>query len=163
MKYTYTKIERKVTSTGKAKADVSVMDENGTEQSGVTVWADYPDFATMKEGDTTLGEVQIKVNGKFTNKTLYPERTNTLYPKKNNIAQAQAKKAEYIEAAQERKNTSIAYFNAVNSSISVMGKYDTDMDIDKYQTGLVIWRDWFLSEWEKYDAKPMSEKSIPFS
>lgn len=85
---------------------------------------------------------------------------------------AQERKAEMIEKAQDRKNESIAYFNAVNSAIALLSSHKalispsnpiasvaSDNEIHLFITK---WRDWFLDEWKKYEAKDVTDKTIPF-
>lgn len=163
-------IERTMTKTGKAKADATLVDEKGVSTDKVTIWGDFPDFEKLMPGQEIFGEINVKQNGAYTNKTLYAGRTDTINnPKapawatggnKGGIKAAQERKEVMIEKAQARKNDSIAYFNANNSAISVLGKYEYSMDLSGYRDQLVQWRDWFLSEWEKYDA---GDKGVPFN
>jgi len=72
------------------------------------------------------------------------------------VKAAQERKEVMIEKAQERKSDSIAYFNSVNCAIELVK--DMKLDAKALQEELVIWREWFLSEYRKYEAKDVTEK-----
>lgn len=129
MIYTITKIERKTTSTGKQKADVSLLNPDGVEKSGVTIWGDYPNFDTLKEGDKTSGDIAMKVVGNNTYYTLYPERTNSLYPKKAgavNITKAMETKNEHVKEAQERKQDGIKLAGIQRDAVLIVTTFYKD-------------------------------------
>lgn len=80
------------------------------------------------------------------------------------VAAAQERKSEYIKEAQERKEESIAYFNATNSAIQLLTSNPRfqEMTPEDKKDNIIWWREFFLSEWRKYDAKPEQDKHIPF-
>jgi hypothetical protein len=64
-----------------------------------------------------------------------------------------------IEKAQERKSDSIAYFNSVNAAIELMSHRGIEnMPDQEVEDALISWREWFLSEYRKYEAKDVTEK-----
>ncbi len=71
----------------------------------------------------------------------------------SNIAKAQDRKEEMIKGAQERKDASIAFFNSTNSAIQVTAQKTYSNDFERQQD-LIVWRNWFLSEWSNYEAQP---------
>lgn len=103
------KIERKQTASGKDMARLNLQNPDGVIINDVTIWGDYPNFATLDVGHTTEGDVQEKQNGQYVNKTLYPARTNTLGAKRGGagMAATMEKKEKSIGAAMDRKEASI--------------------------------------------------------
>lgn len=166
IKYKIASLVKKTTSIGKDKADVTLIDSEGNEEERVTIWSDFPNFATLKVGDEVMGALTIKVNGQYTNKTLYPERTQGWGGGKKqpsiNISKMMDKKAETIKEAQERKNDSIAYFNSINVAIQFVSEFKAELDPLKDAYTLVLeYRDMFLAEWQKYEADATKGKN-PF-
>ena len=99
-----------------------------------------------------LGEelpAQLIKNGKYWElEDIKAEKKNNF--KSNQLAQAQTRKAEFIQQAQERRDESIAFFNSVNAAISLLearGSLNkmTDLEI---QTAIRLWRNWFLEEFK---------------
>lgn len=164
MDYTINWLERKTTSTGKNKIDATLDHAEGQEK-GVTIWDSFPDFANLAPGKSIKGDIVVKQNGNYTNKTLYA-------PKVENIAKghigglgggikaAQERKAVMIEQAQDRKNDSIAYFNSLNSAIAMISKVSPEFS--DVRDEIRKWRDFFLAEWQKYEAGDSTDKRQPF-
>lgn len=165
-KYQIIKLERKTTANGKNKIDADLQDFDGFVEDKVTIWDDFPNFANLKMGNEVTGQVVAKVNGQYTNKSLYGERTEGWGGGKKapsvNISKLMDKKAENIAEAQERKNDSIAYFNAINSAIALAEQMVTTPHSDQMKEFIKIWRDWFLSEWNKYNSGDVTDKRTPF-
>jgi len=62
---------------------------------------------------------------------------------------------ELMRDAQYRKSRSIAFFNATNSAITIVTALNVSPDQIKEQ--LAMWREWFLSEYDKdYKENVMS-------
>ncbi len=164
IKYKIIKLEKKGTKIGEIiKADLQNLD--GVVETGVAIFNSFPNFSSLGVGSEVIGMITVKVNGQFTNKTLNEERTQGWGGGKKgpsiNMNKLMEKKAEYIQEAQERKNESIAYFNAVNSAINAMGKYPYGSmgDLEKgWKVHFIELRDWFLSEWQKYESDPTKGK-----
>ena len=154
-KYTINWIEQSTTSTGKVRATATLQDEQGVVTEGVTIWGDYPNFATLMVGNTTLGDIQIKQNGKYTNKTLYPARTNTLAtpPKKSAPSAIQGAikaKQEGIEKSQTRKEEGIKLAGAARDATLIVTTFYpelTDMSVESREetirTKVAYWRKYF--------------------
>ena len=173
-KYTIEFFEQVTTNTGKVKANCLLKDEQGQDHDGVTLWADFPNFANLAAGHTVEGNLTAKdYNGK-TYFTLYPIKPNPMgsrpvaggqwagVKKAEQIAAAQEKKAEYISQAQDKKELSIAYFNSCNLALQAMGEWDMAGEIEHFEESFVLLRDFFLKKWMKWDALPETEKRIPF-
>ena len=107
-KHTFTSVtERYIPSIKKYLKDCIATDESGKVYEKLTLWKnDWEQVWTnIKEGYTLVGEVKETEKNGFKNFTLYPERTNTLNPKRtpSNITAAMNKKAENIKEAQENR------------------------------------------------------------
>jgi hypothetical protein len=155
MKYTIQWSEKKSTSTGKEKIDATLSDGTNTIDK-VTIWDSFPNFANLMSGHEVEGDIVTKQNGQYTNKTLYPVKVATT-PKfggSGAMSKMMDKKAENIKEAQERKAESIAYFNSVNSAIALVNGLGTEgMGEAELKVKIRVWRDWFLSEYETWNAK----------
>lgn len=58
-----------------------------------------------------------------------------------------------IKNAQDRKDYSIAFFNATNSAIALITPLiDRGTDVNAYKENIIELRDWFLEEHGKYRA-----------
>lgn len=80
-----------------------------------------------------------------------------------------------LKDAQYRKGLSIAYFNSVNSAITMMSplitKLVTDIGPEKMddetrmmaiKASIRVWRDWFLEEHKQHYLKNISNAGLPF-
>lgn len=110
MKYKIDFLEERTTKVGPV-LDVQVTDEKGVQTNKVSLWpSNWPNYKELRPGSEILAELQVKINGNFTNKTLYPERTNTLNHSSRStgaITKAMETKAENIKEAQANKAESI--------------------------------------------------------
>ena len=110
MLYTIEWLEVKQTSTGKTKADTTLVGEDGGKTPSVSIWADFPDFHNLRPGSKVDGVVSFKPYKGKTYASLSqaknPNGTYTPRPK-NDIAKAMDKKNESIIASQDRKEESI--------------------------------------------------------
>ncbi len=160
-KYTIIKLETKTTKIGNI-ISADLQDFNGTITDKVSIFPTFPNFTSLKVGSEVMGQITVKVNGQYTNKTLNEEKTSGYASggaRSVNMNKLMDKKAENIEKAQERKNDSIAFFNATNSAIEMVKQFHGDTS--DIQSDIKHWRDWFLSEWHKYESDPTKGKS-PF-
>lgn len=175
MQYEITWLEQKTTSTGKVKANAQLRGAEGKIIENVTIWSDYPDFSNLRPGSTVEGDLVPSRDPKY-GPTLYGKRKESnLGPKpawarkETNIAQAQERKAGYIKEAQDRKEMSIAYFNSLNSAIAIVngpiGQLPSRLDTEAVETlkeNIAYWRDWFYSEWQKWESQDPDDKKQPF-
>ena len=68
----------------------------------------------------------------------------------NQLKKAMDWKARNISKAQDKKEKSIAFFNSVNAAISLVSGFGKpSIEINEIKQGIIFWRDWFFSEWEK--------------
>lgn len=167
MLYTVTKVENK--SQDWKIADLTAAD--GMNEVAVSI------NRTGKRGDVFPGFDGI-VEGAQIEGILWKssQNKNYLFPPKVSlgrkvnasasptfIKEAQARKAQDIEKAQDRKSDSIAYFNALNSAIALLEAHSRSegwvlKDDSATKEFLVRWREWFLTEYEKYKGG----KDVPF-
>lgn len=162
MQLTIDWLERKEWN-GKELLDVKLQDGKKA-----TIWKTqkdgsvFPGFDEIAPGHTIEGELWNKPG--TDNWTIYPPKEQKRGGGSSGMRAAQDRKSEYIKEAQERKEESIAFFNATNAAIEmVKARSDFDhLDVETKQDSLIVWRDWFLAQWRKYDAKPETDKRIPF-
>lgn len=162
-KFTIEWSEQKTTSTGKQKMDALLTNQETKEKTDkVTIWGDYPNFATLMTGHDVEGELVPAKDPKY-GPTLYPPKPaqttqQGAYRGSGGMNKMMETKAKNIEEAQKRKSESIAYFNSVNSAISLLAQAKTMMssglDEDSAKKFIIQWRDWFISEYEKWDSQP---------
>lgn len=157
-------IESKQSMTGKQYKKCSLKDEQGVLHD-VSVWPDFQLYEQVTLGNAVEGVIQTK--GQF--KNLVSGNLSKFGPRPQALAQAQERKAQYIEKAQDKKELSIAFFNATNSAISLYsaayGNYNGgghNYEKEQIETFITHWRDWFLQEWSVWQAKSVEEKKQPF-
>lgn len=170
MKYIIRAIEFKTTSTGKGMAKVSLEGIDSSSHDGVAIWEGFPNFTGLAIGSEVEGDISVKMNGRYENKSLYAPRLNNAPIRRTGastgIAKLMDKKAENIEKAQDRKNESISFFNSTNSAIQLFTAYQSKAEFPLSDEGtkkfIIEWRNFFLSEWKKYEASDDGDKHIPF-
>jgi hypothetical protein len=145
MKYTIEFVEVGTTKTGKTKATLTLKDEKGEIHDHVTAWGDFPKFEELMMGRTVEGDIAIKVNGQYTNKTLYPPRTEQSTPirrQPSGITKAIEKKEASIIKAQDRKETSMEKFAAVRDATILTQALVSKLDSVSMTEMEEIWKKW---------------------
>lgn len=168
MKYTVKWIEQSTTSTGKVKANLTLVDSANVETNKVTVWGDFPGFKELRPAGTVEGDIVVKQNGQYTNKTLYPAKTDTLtnpkapawatkgLAKSAAISVAMEKKQEGIERAQENKADSIRTSSTMRDAVLIVTSFFANSVNDlhtEYQDSFIKdkiqeYRTWLLNNWD---------------
>lgn len=153
--------ELKPTSTGKQRFLATLKDEQGVVTDNVTLWGDFPDFATLAPGREVNGKISEKQNGQYLNRTLYPETTyKTFTAKPSGIAKAQETKRNDIAVAQDNKAESIkissTFRDATLITISMFG--DREADEVWFKQEWANWRQWL---WQNYDASDRDFPPLP--
>ena len=93
--------------------------------------------------EVTEGAEFVENNFEFEGKFL-----GLIDPFKEPNNKAPSKKAEEIRVAQDHKEESIAFFNAINSAISLTVAYKDQLkNTSEMKMFIQEWRDWFLKEW----------------
>lgn len=148
MQYTITWIENGTTSTGKVKATATLLGSDGIVNENVTIWGDFPNFNELRPAGKVEGTIQVKQNGQYTNKTLYPAQV----PKKGNFAikEAQATKREDIAHAQDRKEESIKeasiFRDATILTSAYVTKQNLEVSFDTIKNTWVEFRKWLKEQ-----------------
>lgn len=109
-KFIITKCDKRTTSTGKNLIKATLKDFNGNEMPEVAIWDTFPNFHSLNLNSEVMGAIIEKPSpdGKYINKSLQEERTNTIRDtSRNGMKAAQERKGEMIKEAQENKNESI--------------------------------------------------------
>jgi hypothetical protein len=170
MKYVITRSDKKTTRAGKPFIRATLENEQGLVHENVSIWSDFPEFSLIKVGDEVEGSVETNSQG-FANlrpgQAKRTARTNgALQPKVNQVQAKESRelsivksaedyRGEIIRVAQDRKNESIAYFNATNAAIalvsSMQAKLMSTFNRSVLKHEIDYWRDWFLQEWRKHE------------
>ena len=106
MTYTIDWLEVVQTSTGKTKANVTLVGEDGGKIPDVSIWGDFANFNELRPGSKVEGVVTYKPykgkNYASLGKAMNPNGTYAVKPK-SDIAKAVAAKNENIAHSQEKK------------------------------------------------------------
>lgn len=164
-------MEKKPTSKGEV-IKATLKGEDGFLVEDVTIWGSFPGYSELRPGASVRGSVNIKQNGKFTNKSLYEDKgyiqpnssSGSFKREPSGAVKAAEITSRSVQDAQKRKELSIAYFNATNSAISMVtecGMYDT-FNATELKEVVRDWRDWFLEEFEKWESLDVKDKTKPF-
>ena len=146
------------TTTGKVKADATVQDESGVK-TDVTIWGDFPNFATLMAGMTVEGDIVQSKDGKYKpslNAPRLPKFAVTGGFKTKAIEDAQIRKEGSINRTLDRKEESIALMSAQrDATLIVVSFYKEawgkdpilESELDKIiKKKIIEWRDWYLSK-----------------
>lgn len=114
----------------------------------------FPNFDNLMAGQEIEGNPwKNPTSGKW---AIYPpdeqkDATTGKFGRSGGMAMMK-EKAKNIEEAQERKAESIAFFNATNSAIALVSKYQLgEMTESEIRVKIVAWRDWFLTEFNNWN------------
>lgn len=148
-KYQIKWAEVSTTSTGKTKTTLTLIDEKGTETDKVTTWGDFPNFAELQPGKSVNGNISVKVNGQYTNKTLYPEPTAPAWAtagptgKGGGIAKAQERKETGIAKTMDRKEEGIKISSTMRDAVN-LAVAEQSPNEDR----IMYWRKWLWDHWD---------------
>lgn len=163
MKYTITWVqEKEIPKLNTSVLECTATDPNGNEVE-FNIWmkdksgAEFPNFKGIQAGTVVEGNMwQNPKDGKYSLYALKPQGTKPSYG--GGGMKMMQEKAKNIEEAQKRKSESIAYFNSVNSAIAMLPFRQGTLKITASDNGekefIIYWRDWFISEYEKWDNQP---------
>lgn len=114
----------------------------------------FPNFDALLTGYEFEGNEWTSTQGRT---YLFPPKIasgRTFTPKPRvDFKEAQDRKAGYIKEAQERKDNSIAFFNATNSAIAVTQHMTNPANVEEKRQEIIEWRDWFLQEWDSFNQE----------
>lgn len=150
MKYTLQWAEKKVTSTGKEKIDATLTDGTNTID-GVTIWSDFPNFATLMAGHTVEGDIVTKQSGQYTNKTLYPIKAVNSSPRATGGFTGGSKlmkeKQEGIKESQERKEEGIKVSASMRDAVTLATAEYVNFPQADLELLVKKWRKFILDNW----------------
>ena len=132
MKYTIDWMEEKVSAKGSKYYKATLKDETDKEIHDVAI---FSSFGEVLPGSIVEGVLRAS---EYQGKTSYVLEKGNLGAKPasfgGGIAKAQAAKAEYIKEAQQRKEDSIAYFNAINNAIAYLATKNEPFGLEEVFT-----------------------------
>lgn len=158
-KYSIDWLEQKTTGTGKSVKNATLKTENGTIIDKVSFWGDFPDWASLAPGKQV--ECEIRTNDKGYRSAVAP-KVGSYSKAPSGAVSAATITSKSVEEAQKRKNDSIAFFNATNSSITLVTSMGNKNGEEEHKVAIVYWRDWFLEEWKKYESGDLTDKRRAF-
>jgi len=138
---TISSLERKMTSTNKPYMSCAL--EDGRK---VSVWSDHPLYGEVAIG-FEIPDALLYQKGQYWNLS-DPSRG----ARKGAVTRQNNARTADIKEAQDRKETSIAFFNATNAAIEmikVRGLVDVG-DKEEVKAEIKLWRDWFIAEHDAY-------------
>lgn len=159
-------VEQKTTSTGKPYKGCVLADDRK-----INVFSDHPLYPEVEQG-FDIPDALIYKKDKYWNLS-DPSRG----ARKGAVTRQNNARSADIKEAQDRKETSIAFFNATNSAIEMVkarGLVDTS-DREEVKQEIRLWREWFLKEHDAYkghkerfpvddplaDEKPKTQEEMP--
>lgn len=150
MKYIVQEIDgNKTTSTGKAYHKVTLA--SGSElHEGVAIWSDFPNFNSITFETEVEGDVVIKQNGQYVNKTLYPLKPASTGHTRGSgaITKAMETKASNIRDAQENKENGIKLSSTIRMAVDITLARDLGSTED-IQAEIEYWRKWLWKTWDE--------------
>ena len=154
MKYTLEWTENKVTSTGKKMMKVTLKDETGAVTNDVAIWEGFPNFDGLKPGEIVEGDLVVKQNGQYENKSLYAPKVAGTSPQRSTgaIKQAMQTKADNIEKAQGNKEQGIKVASTMSMACQTALAFlqgETIKDEGVFKAEVKRWREFYWKEWDK--------------
>lgn len=155
--YTITALEQKTLTTGKIVKNVTLKDDTGAITERVSIWSDFPLFATLTVGSSVFGII-------YTNSKGY----NTLYPPKaqnsstggfkrsgGNMTALMETKNENIRESQENKEHGIRISSTMNKAVELaIACYRVGDEEVGLEHNILKWREWLWTHWSDPDTKP---------
>jgi len=152
-KYKLSSVEIKTSQSGKTYKTCLAVNQENQGALTASIWPDSEIYPLAVDGAEV--EAELATKGKYHN--LVGKLNPPKFMARTGIAQAQERKAGFIKEAQDRKETSIAFFSSTNAAINLIAKYDVPaMTNDEVMGFITKWRNWFLDEHKKYQ-NPVSE------
>lgn len=167
MKYQVEWAEHKSTSKGPT-LKTTLKDEQGVMTEDVTLWGNQWPIATLVPGAMVEGDVVIKQNGQYTNKTLYPKKEGNMGQMPASLRRApkvnEAERNANIQANMRVKAEGMAYGNSVTNAVlmatTVYKAYKDagqECSIENLTNMVVRFRDFLLDEVEKNDLSKLTK------
>lgn len=149
MQYKITKIDRKVTSSGKSMASVSLESLQGAKIENVAIWDSFPRFPDLTIGTEVEGDIVEKQNGQYVNRSLYaPKQPTGRTGGNSGVKVAMERKEASIAKFQDKKEESIALSGAQRDAVLIVTELKRVIGLpdEDIQSEIIKWRNWFLSD-----------------
>lgn len=153
--------EKKTTSTGKEKIDASLRGADGIMHDKVTIWGDYPNFASLMTGHEVVGTLMPAKDPKY-GPTLYaPKAGKAGYSgparSPSAITKAMKDKADGIEKTMDRKEDGIKISATMrDATLLAVSEYTEQRRISANGPTLEQlhkkWREYLWTNWECSDT-----------
>ena len=156
--YRITSLKTKNTSKGDLKELDLLEEATGASYAKVAVWPDFPNFTAIVEGGDVEGTIQERQVGQYLNRSLRPVAAQRVPRAPSGIKAAQERKEVMIKQAQERKNESISYFNALNNAIAYLAAQKNSFSLEE----VYAVQDKLLERWQEFETKDYTDKHEPF-
>ena len=171
MKFKIEWLERKETTTGKKKADATIVDEQGKSED-VTIWGDFPNFDNLAPGSEIEGEIKPASDPKYKpslNAPRTPQKApggaykqkmieDTMIRKETSIAKFQATKEEGIRMMSAQRDAVLLvttfYKDRIGNDRVLNQGFSEDEMESILKKKIVEWRDWFLLSKDFNDVPP---------
>jgi hypothetical protein len=146
--------ENKPTSTGKARAIVSLKDEGGKMYEGVTMWGTNWNLAELGSGHEVEGDYKEEQNGQYLNKTLFKPSVAG-GRRDGGMKAAQERKETMITKAQDQKQLGIEISSTFRDATAITvaqfnGKSFTD---EEFKTKWQEWRNWLTAQFDPSETE----------
>lgn len=149
-------MENTQTKAGQAKANATLVDQNGNEHPNVTIWGDFPDFSGLRPGVNVEGSLVVKnVKGKNWT-TLYASKNpnGTFKPKpKSDMKQVMDIKKENIEHAQDKKYEGIKDASTFRAATDHMIQWREERAARGVSTTTEEWQAEWINSRKWFDAR----------
>lgn len=161
MKYKIDWSERKTVSGGKNMIKATLVDVAGEKHEDVAIWEGFPDYENLMTGHEVEGDIVIKQNGQYTNRTLYTPKQATGGGARG-VKAAQDRKENIIKNTMDRKENGIEISaTARDATLIVTTFYQNGMlSDDQIAEKWLKWRRWLLAHFG--DASDITETKQPF-
>jgi len=151
MKYNIVWSERKETSGGKKMIKATLKDDKGVEFTDVAIWDSFPNFEGIMTGHDIEGDLVVKQNGQYENKSLYPLKVSTggsIGANRGGVARNMEVKNENIKQSQDRKEHSIKESSSIRDSVQLaLAEFNADSNVN-LEERIFHWRKFLLSNWD---------------
>lgn len=151
--------ERKQTKTGKAVLDSSLKDETGAIYEKVSIWSDFPNFATLMPGHKVVGKIVTNDKGY---KTLYPP-SSAAKPQggasrpKSGAVEAATLTGKSVEKAQDRNEGSYMTAGTARDATMIVTHFYNDLTEKEIEEKLLYWRKKLVDNWYIKPEDPTSK------
>jgi hypothetical protein len=158
MKYTIESLERKSIAGGKNMIKAVLKGEDGVHEDNVAIWDTFPSFNVLAVGQMVEGDINVKVNGQYTNKSLYAPKpvggSTGRIGGNAGMSKMMDKKNESIKGFQDTKEVAIKLASAMRDAVQLAIAELEGQDKTALASRITHWRSWIISHWgDETDVK----------